>query len=53
MLTCQVPRAMPPSSDEYICFRYLEHIYTNNQPETRVILKELTRFVQVHLLVTG
>ena len=25
-------------------FRYLEHIYTNNQPETKEVLNELTRF---------
>ena len=24
--------------------RYLEHIYTNNQPETKEVLNELTRF---------
>ena len=32
-------------------FRYLEHIYTNNQPETKVILKELTRFVKISQLI--
>ena len=32
-------------------FRYPEHIYTNNQPETKVILKELTRFVKISQLL--
>jgi len=33
-------------TDDNLDWRYLEHIYTNNQPETKVILKELTSFIK-------
>jgi len=33
-------------TDDHLDWRYLEHIYTNNQPETKVILKELTSFIK-------
>ena len=30
--------------ERIVFLRYLEHIYTNNQPETKEVLNELTRF---------
>ena len=41
--SCIVHRAVAGNELLLVCYRYLEHIYTNDQEETRQILAELTR----------
>ena len=37
--------------ERIVFLRYLEHIYTNNQPETKEVLNELTRFEKKMVLL--